>query len=165
MADTINIKGLDKLNEFLQQLPVKMEKNVMRGSLRAGMKVVLPVAKSNIHSVSGELAKGLKLSTNSKGGKVTSSIKAKGEHGYVARWVEYGTKPHLITAKKGGGLQLPDGRVLSSVWHKGARPKPFLRPSLDQQASAAVVAAAEYMKARLESKHGLDTADITIEAE
>jgi len=124
--------------------------------------VDLPVAKSNIHSVSGELAKGLKLSTNSKGGKVTASIKAKGEHGYVARWVEYGTKPHLITAKPGGGLKLPDGTVLSSVWHKGAKPHPFLRPSLDRQASAAVVAAAEYMKARLATKHGLDTADIEI---
>ncbi|MFA7278913.1 MAG: HK97-gp10 family putative phage morphogenesis protein [Sterolibacterium sp.] len=165
MQDTVHIKGLSELNNFLQELPIKLEKNVLRSSLRAGMKVVLPVAKANIHSISGELAKGLKLSTGSKGGRVTASIKAKGEHGWVARFVEYGTKPHLITAKKGGGLQLPDGRVLSSVWHKGARPKPFMRPALDQQASAAVVAAANYMKARLESKHGLDTADITIEAE
>lgn len=164
MAD-INVTGLRELNTFLDQLAPKLAKNVMRGSLRSGMKVVLPVAKSNIHSVSGELAKGLKLSTGSKGGRVTASIKAKGKHAHVAPWLEYGTAPHIIRARKVGGLALPNGAVVSEVFHPGQGPKPFMRPALDQQASAAVVAAGNYMKQRLESKHGLDTSDITVEAE
>jgi hypothetical protein len=40
-----------------------------------------------------------------------------------------------------------------------------MRPALDGQSSAAVVAAGEYIKKRLATKHGLDTADINIEAE
>jgi hypothetical protein len=37
-----------------------------------------------------------------------------------------------------------------------------MRPALDQQAQAAVIATAEYMKNRLATKEGLDTADIVI---
>jgi hypothetical protein len=40
-----------------------------------------------------------------------------------------------------------------------------MRPALDAQASAAVVAAAEYMKDRLATKHGLDTSDVVIEGD
>jgi HK97 gp10 family phage protein len=165
MSEVRHVKGLAELQKFLDELAPKMEKNVMRGGLRAGMKVVLPVARQNIHSVSGKLAAGLKLSTNAKGGTVTASIKARGEHGYIARWVEYGTAAHVIRAAHGKWLRLPDGTFVSEVLHPGAGAHPFMRPALDTQASAAVVAAGEYIKERLADKHGLDTAGIEIEAE
>lgn len=164
MADERNIKGLAELNKVLLTLPEKLQKNVMRGALRAGISVVKPVAKANIHSVSGELAKGLKVGTRSRGTTVTANLKAKGPHGFVAKWVEYGTAAHAIVAKLGGSLFL-GGLFLKSVNHPGARPKPFLRPALDSQATAAVVAAAEYMKARLASKHSLDTSHVVIEGD
>jgi HK97 gp10 family phage protein len=157
----VHVKGLAELQKFLDQLPAKMEKNVVRGSLRAGMKEILPVAKQNCSKVSGLLADGLKLSTSSRGGKVTASIKAKGKHGFIAPWVEYGTKAHNIAAKKNGFLSF-GGIFAKSVDHPGAKPHPFLRPALDQQAQSAVIAAAEYMKNRLATKEGLDTSDIEI---
>jgi len=161
MAD-VHVKGLADLQRFLDQLPVKMEKNVMRGALRAGMNVVKPVAQSNIHSVSGELARGLKISTNSRGGKVTASLKARGPHAFIAKFIEYGTAAHVISGKAGGWLRLFGGTFVKSVQHPGIRARPFMRPALDQQAGAAVVAAGEYIKKRLADKHGLDTADISI---
>lgn len=164
MSGEIHVKGLRELQAFLDTLPAKVEKNIMRGALRAGMKTIQPVAKANVHSVSGLLAAGLKIGTNSRGGRVTASLKAKGPHAYLARWVEFGTRAHHIAAKKGGFLAF-GGIFAKSIAHPGAKPKPFLRPALDQQATAAVVAAAEYMKARLETKHGLDTADIVIDGD
>lgn len=159
----IHVKGLADLQKFLDQLPAKMEKNVLRGALRAGMNVVKPVAKSNIRSVSGLLAKGLKLSTNSKGGTVTASLKATGKHGWLARFVEFGTKAHKIAARKVPALWF-GGRFVKSVDHPGAKPHPFMRPALDSQAQNATVAAGNYIKARLATKHGLDTSDVTIGA-
>ena len=160
-----HVKGLRELNEFLQQLPVKIERNVLRGALRSGMKVVLPLSPSKIHSVSGELAKGLKIGTRARGGKVTSNLKATGPHRSIAHLVEYGTKAHTITPKSEKGWLSFLGVFAKKIEHPGARSKPFLRPALDAQAQAAVIAAGEYIKSRLETKHGIDTAHITVEGD
>jgi len=165
----IHIRGLAELNKFLEQLAPKLQKNVMRGALRAGARVIQKQAKANIHSVSGQLAKSIKVSTNTKGGIVTAKVVAgkglgvKGkEPGNLPLWLEYGTAAHIIRAAKGGGLSLPDGSVVSEVMHPGQGPKPFMRPAFDTQAGAAVVATAEYMKARLATKERLDTSGIEI---
>lgn len=164
MATDVHVTGLAELNAFLQALPAKVERNILRGAMRAGMNQVKPSAVAGVHSISGLLAAGLKVGTRAKGGTVYATLKATGKHAYVARWVEYGTARHTITAKDRKGLSF-SGVFFQSVQHPGARPKPFLRPALDRNASAAVVAAAEYMKARLETKHGLDTAHIVIEGD
>ena len=164
MATETHVKGLAELQKFMDQLAPKVEANVMRGALRAGMNVVKPVAVANVHSVSGELAKGLKVSTRAKGGTVVARLVAKGKHAFVAKWVEFGTAAHSITAKNRKGLSF-GGLFFQSVQHPGARPRAFLRPALDGQAQNAVVAAAEYMKKRLATKEGLDTSHVTIEGD
>ena len=159
----IHVTGLSDLARFLDELPIKLQKNVMRGALRAGMKPVLEDAKAGAAYSSGLLRDGLKIGTKSRGGTVTATVTAKGEHGYVARWVEYGTKPHTIAAKD--HAMFFGGHFVQSVQHPGTKPHPFMRPALDSQATAAVVAAAEYMKQRLSDKHGLDTSDVMIEGD
>lgn len=163
MSD-IHFTGGPELNAFMQSLPVKIEKNILRGALRAGANIVKPVAQQNVHSISGLLAAGLKVSTRAKAGIVTASLKATGKHWYIAKWIEFGTARHPIPAAPGGSLFF-GGIFTKFVMHPGARKKAFMRPALDQQASAAVVAAAEYMKARLATKESLDTAGIDIGAE
>jgi HK97 gp10 family phage protein len=165
MAGLTNVRGLAELQKFLDRLTPKMEKNVMRGALRAGMKVVQPVAQSLVHSVSGQLAAGLKIGTKSRGGTVQSNLKAKGVHGSAAHLVEFGTAAHTITAAPGSALQLHGGQLVQSVEHPGARPKPFMRPALDSQTSTAVNASAHYIRARLAKKHGLDTAHIKLDGD
>lgn len=164
--DLVNVKGLSDLAKFLDELTPKLQKNVMRGSLRSGMKVIQAEAKATAAFAdrTGLLRKGLKISTNSKGGTVTASLKATGKHGYVAQWVEFGTAAHIIKSKDGGALAFGGG-VVQSVEHPGAKAHAFMRPALDARASDAVVAAAEYMKERLSTKEGLDTSGVTIEGE
>lgn len=159
----INVTGLKELAQFLDELPTKLQNNVMRGALRAGMKPVLVEAKAGAAAATGVLRDGLKIGTTNKAGVVTSYIRARGQHGYIARWIEFGVKPHTITAKEGS--MYFGGRYVKSVQHPGFSPRPFMRPALDSQATAAVVAAAEYMKERLATKHGLDTADVLIEGD
>lgn len=164
MADLENIKGLAELEKFMDQLTPKIEANVARGALRAGMAVVKPVAVSNIHQVSGELAKGLKIGTRRRGALVTANLKATGKHRSIAHLVEFGTQPHNITAKFGGMLSFLN-ILRKTVMHPGARPHPFMRPALDSQARNAVNATAEYMKTRLATKEGLDTSHVKLEGD
>ncbi len=163
MAD-VHVRGLAELQKFMDTLAPRIEKNILRGALRSGMRVVQPVAKANVHSVSGLLAAGLKIGTRARGGVVTAYLKSTGKHGYLARWVEYGTAAHNIAAKRGGWLSFM-GIFAKEVAHPGARPHPFLRPALDSQSQKAVIAAAEYMRNRLATKEGLDTAGIVIEGD
>ena len=161
MSGLVHVKGLSEINKFLQELPAKVEKNILRGALRAGAKPVLEQAKANAPVKTGVLAKGLKISTSGKGGTVIAKVKAGGKHAFVAPWLEYGTAPHKITSK-GGGWLFFGGLFAKSIDHPGLSPRPFMRPALDTQANAAVLTAANYMKNRLASKHGIDTADIQI---
>lgn len=164
MQDSEHVKGLSDLQKFLDQLPAKLEANIMRGALRAGMNVVKPVAQAAVHSVSGELAAGLKVGTRRRGGTVIANLKATGPHRSIAHLVEFGTHAHFIVARDGGWMSF-GGIFAKSVAHPGARPKPFMRPALDSQASAATVATGEYIKKRLATKEGLDTSHITIEGD
>lgn len=164
MAD-VHVRGLSDLQKFLDTLPGKIQANVLRGSLRVGMNTVKPAAQQGVRSISGELAKKLKVGTRARGGTVTATLKATGVHAFIGYMLEFtGAKPHQITAKVAGALSVR-GRVVRSVNHPGFKKRPFMRPALDGQASAAVIAAAQYMRQRLATKHGLDTAEVRLDGD
>ena len=162
MSD-VSVKGLAELQKFLDTLPAKMEQNILRSALRAGANIVRDEARQNAPDKTGILKAGLKVSTSSRRGVVTAKVKATGKHAYIAPWIEYGTAAHKITGKKGGLLSF-GGIFAKSVQHPGITAKPFMRPALDSQSQAAVVAVGNHIKNRLAKKNGLDTSDIEIEA-
>lgn len=164
MSDTVYVKGLDQLQKFLDQLPAKVERNVMRGALRAGARdAILPAAKAGVHNVSGDLQKSLRVSVRAKRGTVTAAVKT---DLFYAKFVEYGTRRHWITSRDGKALSIGGLFFVKAVEHPGTAPRPFLRPALDTQAAAAVLAAGEYIRNRLATKEGLDAAsDVQLEIE
>lgn len=154
---------------MLQALPIKIEKNIMRGAMRAGAKVVLEQAKVNVPvaapsdrnrerygGYAGALRDSLRVGTRARKGRVTSYVRAggtktkSGADVYYAHWVEYGTKPHS-NGKRG--------------MHPGARPHPFLRPAADTAQGEAVVAVGKYIYRRLEQRGGWALEDIVVEEE
>lgn len=159
MADEVHVKGLAELTKRLAEFPNKL-KPVLRSGLRQGAKVIQARAKQNIRSRSGVLAKSLTVGTRSRGTKVTASVKTKV---FYARFVEYGTAAHVISGRNGGWLSF-GGVFARSVDHPGARPHPFMRPALDSQAAAALLAVAEGVKARM-TKEGMDVADVLVEGD
>jgi len=162
----INVKGLSELQAFLDTLPAKLQNNVLRGALRAGIKPIKEVAVANCPSgepsetnkrkynlYSGALRDSIRVSgrIDKRNGNVVARLVAGGKTKtgadvFYAKMVEFGTKPHII----GDGV------------HPGVMPKPFMRPALDTEANAAVLAVGEYIKKRLATKNGLDTSDIEI---
>lgn len=168
MSDFKNVKGFKELQAFLDQLPAKIEGNILRSALRQGANVIKLEAQQNLASngnvKTGELSRGLEVSTRLKGGRVTASVKAKGKHGFIAHWIEFsGAAPHVIKGKNGKRLSFAGG-VYTAINHPGFAPKPFLRPALDSAASGALKAVGEAIKKRL-TKQGINTADIEIEVE
>lgn len=156
------ITGGRELQAFLNLVPAKVERNIMRGALRQGANVIKEEAQrllaENGSIETGLTKKGLKVSTKARGGKVTASMQAKGSHAYIAHWLEYGVKPHSV---KKGAKRL-SGNYLDGKLHPGFEPKPFMRPALDSQQGAALVAVSKYVRARL-TKHGINTPDINLE--
>jgi hypothetical protein len=78
-------------------------------------------------------------------------IKKNGAVPFYAHFLEYGVRPHSLT--KGGK---------GDNNHPGIAPRAYMRPALDAEAKNAVIAAGEYIKRRLQMKHGIDTKDIAI---
>lgn len=161
MADA-NVKGLAELQAFLSQLPAKVEANIMRGALRQGANVVKTEAQANVPEKTGQLKAGLKVSTRNRRGVVTASVKATGKHGFLARWIEFGTAAHFIKPKTAKSLFFA-GLFSNGIQHPGSRAKPFMRPALDSQAQAALLAVGETIKKRL-TKEGLNASGVDLEA-
>lgn len=178
----VHVTGLADLQKFLDQLPVKVEMNVMRGALRAGAKLIkddavarCPVGKPSAEGArlyggyAGALRDSIRLSARRKGSVLSVSVKAggktrQGADVWYAHLIEFtGAVAHIIRSTNRKALSFGKaGGVFRSVLHPGMKAKPFLRPALDAQASNAVVAAAEYMKKRLATKQGLDTSEVQI---
>lgn len=175
MTTTFEVKGLKELNKFLQQLPAKVETNIMRGAMRAAAKPIKEAAKANAPTgepsesakrryrvYNGALRDSVRISTrlDRRNKQVKARVivggksKKTGADVYYAHIIEHGSRPHSV--KKGGR---------GEVTHPGMSPQPFMRPALDSEAGNAIKAAGEYVKKRLRTKHGIDTKDIIIEVE
>jgi hypothetical protein len=183
-----HIKGLAELQSFLDQVAPKVERNIMRGALRAGIKLMKDEAVLNCPvglpssegrrlygGYEGALRDSIRIGTNAKGGRVTARVIAGGKtyHGvdvFYTHIIEGFWKTHTATpypiAAFGKGKSLFFGGVFAKhVMHPPIVAHPFLRPALDREAQSAVIAAAEYMKKRLATKEGMDTAHIMIEGD
>lgn len=147
----IKIEGLSDLKKALQELPVKIEKNIMRGALRSGAKEFETKAKEEMPEQSGKLKRSLKINTRVRKGVVTSTISVGGGKVFYAHMVEFGTVAHLIKPKKKKSLVV-NGTPVASAQHPGAIGKPFMRPAFDAGSADAVQAVAEYIKKRLDKE-------------
>ena len=161
MSHDIQIKGLEALQAALDELPAKIEANVIRGACRAAAKVVkdeavrlCPTGKPSTENerlygdYEGALRDSIRVSVRTKRGKVIASIKAGNKQAYYAHMVEFGTASHWLKPKNRKSLFLA-GLFKEAIKHPGAKRKPFMRPAIDGRAEDAVEALAQYIKDRL----------------
>lgn len=156
MANNETIAGGRELDAFLQQLSVKVERNILRSALRAGANVIKDAAKANVPVKTGALRKSLQVTTGSKGATVTAKLKARGKVAPHAHLVEFGTKPHKIAPKGKKGALAINGNFVGAVSHPGSRPKPFMRPAFDGNSTPAIAAVGAKIRERL-TEQGINT--------
>jgi hypothetical protein len=173
------LKGGAALQAFLADLPAKLERNVLRGALKAGADVIADGARDGCRSP--EVRATIGTTSRTEKGLVTAKVQTKGDGAYKAPWLENGTDPHFIsvdpamsdgqTVRRVNALDrkaMEDGNtgpgrslfingkpVGSTVFHPGARPYPFMRPALDTHEQAAIAAIGNHVAAKL-TKQGLD---------
>lgn len=148
MVSELHVSGLSELDRLLKELPAKIEGNIMRGAVRAGAKVMEARAKELVPVDDGDLRDSIKVSTKSKRGRVSATVRAGSKKAFYAHMVEFGTARHFIKPRKRKSLFFA-GLAREVVDHPGASPKPFMRPALDSGQAEAVNAAADYIRKRL----------------
>jgi HK97 gp10 family phage protein len=153
-ANEETIVGGRALDDFLQQLPVKVERNIMRAAMRAGANEFKKGAQDAAPVDDGDLRASIRVTTRSKKGTVYASVKAGGKKAPHWHWVEFGTAAHKIKAKPQHALAF-NGTTLREVDHPGARAQPFMRPTFDARAAAAIAATAAKIRERL-TKEGIN---------
>jgi HK97 gp10 family phage protein len=160
MDDTINIRGGKELGQFLQSLPLKIEKNIMRAALRSGARVIANEAKKNVAVQDGDLKRSIRTGSNAKKGRVEAYAKAGDKKAWYYRFVEFGTAAHIIKGRNGGMLRFmaKDGKSIQTpqVSHPGAIAKPYMRPALDTKGNDAVIAVTNKIRERL-TQEGINT--------
>lgn len=159
----VHVKGLDQLQKLLDQLPANIEKNAMRSALRQGANVIKVEVKANVPVDDGPLRDSVRVTVNSKGGRIYARVQAGNKIAFYAQMVEFGTRAHQIKPRKKAALSV-GGRVVEVVRHPGAVAKPYMRPAIDARATDAVIAVGNQLKARL-TKEGLHAADIEVAAD
>lgn len=145
-------KGGKELQEALNQLPAKLEQNVMRSALRQGANAILNQARQNVPVEDGDLKKSFKVSTRARGGKATATLRAGDEKAFYAHMIEFGVAPHGV--KK--GAKRKSGKYQDGKKHPGFSAKPFMRPALDDRSDEAIAAIAAQIRKVLSTKHGID---------
>jgi HK97 gp10 family phage protein len=160
MASSVEIRGLAELHKALQELPVKIERNVLRGGLRAGAKVMeaeaarlCPEGLPTMDSVKrgarlGELKRSIRVTLRASKSTVRAKLSAGNKVAWYAHLVEFGTARHWIKPKSRKSLFVA-GLFKEVIDHPGARPKPFMRPAFDGKWRAAIDAMADYIRTRL----------------
>lgn len=169
------VTGVGELQQFLDQLPAKLQKNVLRGAMRAGAKVPLAAARDAVPvgppssegarlygGYRGALKESLRISTSSRGTTVSARVVAGGKTKggadvFYAHMVEGGTKPHEIKPRRHKSLFFA-GLMRQVVQHPGAKAKPFLGPALTRHVRATLDAVGDYIRRRL-TKAGIDLPD------
>lgn len=152
------IAGGRQLDDLLQTLPAKMERNILRSALRTGAVVVLDEVKQRIPEATGQLRASARITTRYRKGTVTASVKVGNFVAWYAHLVEFGTRPHVITPRNPGGSLRFDGIEVRSAAHPGTRAQPFMRPAADASLSAAIAAITAKIRQRL-SNAGIDSPD------
>ena len=148
MSD-IKVTGLAELQALLDELPARIEGNVVRGGLRAAAKVVETEAKRLCPvGKSGDLRDSIRVSLRSKHGRISATVKAGDAKAYYAHMVEFGTARHWIKPKNRKSLFVA-GLLREAVDHPGAKKEPFMRPAIDGKANEAIDAMAVYLRERI----------------
>lgn len=101
-------------------------------ALRLGRRIVAN-AQQRVAVKTGTLRRSIGMDVTAAGTTITLSVFAKAKH---ASFVEQGTRPHVIMPRKARVLRFQSGGktvFAMRVNHPGTKPRPFLRPAVEEE--------------------------------
>lgn len=157
MDGSFNVKGGDALAKALLELAPKIEKNILRGAVRAGSVVIQKEAQSRAPVLQSP-------DPRRKPGTLKNAIKVRGARIVRGKGVVGGVMVRALSAaqisrfkkKKGqAGASNPDDPFYANFVEFGTvkmAPRPFMRPALSSKAQTAIDTVAQYTRDRLEAE-------------
>lgn len=101
---SIQVRGLKQLDALLARLPDEVEGAIMEAALREAGEVIHRAAQDNIRSRTGRTAADLRMEVQVEPGRrqgvaaIGGTRKGTTGRAHVLRWLEFGTKAHVIVA-------------------------------------------------------------------
>ena len=138
----IELRGFEEAERALRALPLHVERRALIDGLRAGARVLVRGMKRRVPERTGKLRDSIVIRTRGRNRVVIGFRRPDGAHAHL---VEFGTAPHRIRARNARVLRIGPIVLGRHVDHPGARPKPFIRPTLDEDSGEAI----EAMRVRL----------------
>lgn len=135
-----------KLQRALHALPDKIFEKVVKSAANLAMRPVIRAARAKVPVNQGLLkaSLGTRRKTYKRAKVVYVAVGPRegfkdpetgAEPRFYAHLVELGTAPHNVPAPP-GGLRIGESVVHGGVEHPGAKPRPFLRPAIDENKQA-----------------------------
>jgi HK97 gp10 family phage protein len=146
VSEDVEVKGLSELKRALSDLPVKVERNISRGALRAGGVVYRDEIVATAPRDTGAMAGRVDVQAGAKkNGRVYAHVAVRDPKAHL---VEYGTRPHDIKPRSSPSLFFA-GIFRKLIRHPGTKAQPFVRPAFDSKTPGAIQAIAAYIGARI----------------
>lgn len=138
-AGSIQVTGLEEVVRELEKRGLDVIAGVEK-ICDAGAAVV---QREIAQRAAGSLAEAtMRETTKRTATKVTVSVGVQKKLNYIARFQEFGTKPHVLPKlakrrKRRKVLKMPNGQFRYSVAHPGQKKRPFIRPGFFDATDAA----------------------------
>ena len=166
--DDVSISGLDELQKQLEEFPTKIEKNIMRGAIRAGLKPIMEQAKELCPpDKSGALRKSIRIKFRNRSqqyGWIRGVITAGNFDAWYAHIIEFGSgsfyegtgtkskrAPYEIKPRGAKSLFFA-GLMREQIIHPGVHPVGFMRKAVDQKTAEGLDAFKEYVASRIQKE-------------
>ena len=143
MAESVQIElqGMKQLVATREQIGADVESVVEQIALAAAE----PVARAIEAKAPGDIGQSIVTATTEKSKRRVTVAVGPDKKKWIAKFLEFGTSPHQITASQQKALKLyPLGDVFrKSVNHPGMAAQPFMRPAFDETQGEAQAKAGE----------------------
>jgi HK97 gp10 family phage protein len=151
------ITGADDLSKALMALAPKVEKNILRGAVRAGSVVIQKEAQARAPVLQSpdprRKAGTLKNAIKVRGSKVVQGKVVVG--GVVVRPLTAGQIAKFKARSGSAGANNPNDPFYANFVEFGTvkmAPRPFMRPALSSKAQSAIDTVAQYTRDRLDAE-------------
>jgi HK97 gp10 family phage protein len=137
----VSIEGLSDLQKVLQELPVEIEKRLLRAALRKAWLIVIEELRDRAPvGRTGRLRDSIRLEMRLRRSGVifARAIVGGTKQVWYAHLIEYGVRPHTIETLEGKrGLRLSPNVWRRAVSHPGFSGRAFIRNAFDAKAPIA----------------------------
>jgi len=147
----LTIKGVPELIAKMNQLPTQVQKKILVGATTAAAIEFQEEARSLVPKRTSQLERAIRVVKGE--GRTPNIVGAKvvlrGKHAYLGKWMEWGTVAHLIETKTKKTLWDGNRAYGRRVQHPGTRPRPFMRPAVDNKMAEAIEVVHRFLERHL----------------